>query len=177
MWRTLRRPPRECYAMIMALRHMLAIVLLPTVVVVVVPHWLMTSFAANDTRWDAGSPSGWISAIVGVAVFADGTLAPWDPTRALVSAGPYRHVRNPMISRVLAMLLGLAVIWGSVALGLCTLVFLLLNHIYFPASEEPGLRRRFGDSYMKYQKNVPRWIPRVTPWTGLVHRFSCTEGA
>jgi protein-S-isoprenylcysteine O-methyltransferase Ste14 len=36
----------------------------------------------------------------------EGTLAPWDPTRRLVVEGPYRRVRNPMITAVLAVLLG-----------------------------------------------------------------------
>ena len=35
-----------------------------------------------------------------------GTLAPWDPTRKLVVRGPYAHVRNPMITGVLAILIG-----------------------------------------------------------------------
>src|SRR5262245_63959705 len=35
-----------------------------------------------------------------------GTLAPWNPTQKLVVQGVYRHVRNPMISGVNAILLG-----------------------------------------------------------------------
>jgi hypothetical protein len=27
--------------------------------------------------------------------------------------------------------------------------------------EEPGLRRKFGESYEKYFESVPRWIPRL----------------
>ena len=30
--------------------------------------------------------------------------------------------------------------------------------------EEPGLQRRFGDDYRRYKANVPRWVPRATPW-------------
>jgi hypothetical protein len=26
------------------------------------------------------------------------------------------------------------------------------------------LERRFGDDYILYKKNVPRWIPRLNPW-------------
>jgi protein-S-isoprenylcysteine O-methyltransferase Ste14 len=39
-----------------------------------------------------------------------------------------------------------------------------INVIYIPLSEEPGLARRFGDDYLEYKRNVPRWIPRITPW-------------
>jgi len=43
----------------------------------------------------------------------------------------------------------------------------LVNAIYIPLVEEPGLERRFGDDYFLYKKNVPRWIPRLRPWEGL----------
>ena len=46
--------------------------------------------------------------------------------------------------------------------------FFITNAIYMLLSEEPGLARRFGDDYLLYKKNVPRWIPRVTPWTPLL---------
>jgi protein-S-isoprenylcysteine O-methyltransferase Ste14 len=89
----------------------------------------------------------------------------------LVAVGPCRHVCNPMICGVLAMLMALAIFWGSVALGIWTLIFLLINQIYFVMSEELGPRRRFGDSYVEYAKNVPRsasarrtWVQRPKPW-------------
>jgi protein-S-isoprenylcysteine O-methyltransferase Ste14 len=94
-----------------------------------------------------------------------GTLAPWDPTRHLVVEGPYRHVRNPMITAVLAVLVGEAALFGSSALLIWSALFLGLNWVYFALFEEPGLERRFGDDYRTYRRNVPRWIPRRTPWT------------
>ena len=30
--------------------------------------------------------------------------------------------------------------------------------------EEQWLIDRFGDSYREYRRNVPRWVPRLTPW-------------
>jgi protein-S-isoprenylcysteine O-methyltransferase Ste14 len=30
--------------------------------------------------------------------------------------------------------------------------------------EEPRLRQAFPDAYPDYMQNVPRWIPRLTPW-------------
>ena len=69
-----------------------------------------------------------------------------------------------MISGVLAMLLGETFLAGSWLIGAWALAFLLTNHAYFVLSEEPGLERRFGEGYRTYKANVPRWIPRLTPW-------------
>lgn len=95
-----------------------------------------------------------------------GTLAPWSPTKKLVIIGPYRHVRNPMISSVMMTLLGESIAFGSAGIFIWFLLFFGINHIYFVYSEEPGLEKRFGEEYITYKKNVPRWIPRLRPWTG-----------
>jgi protein-S-isoprenylcysteine O-methyltransferase Ste14 len=89
-----------------------------------------------------------------------GTLAPWDPTQRLVAVGPYRYVRNPMISGVAAVLSGQVLLTGSRMLALWLLVFVAINQAYFLLWEEPGLERRFGESYREYKARVPRWIPR-----------------
>lgn len=159
------------------LRHLLAILVLPFMVVVVIPFWLLGAFAAGDSRWAGGSPAIWIARALGglvllaglglfgwcVRLFAkvgQGTLAPWDPTRSLVAVGPYRLVRNPMISGVALMLIGQALLWGSRALGLWALAVIAINHAYFVLSEEPGLEQRFGEPYRQYKAAVPRWLPR-----------------
>ena len=98
-----------------------------------------------------------------------GTLAPWNPTQALVNSGPYLFVRNPMISGVGLMLLGEALIFRIPALGLWPLIFFIANVIYIPLFEEPGLRKRFGQVYLDYQQNVPRWLPRLTPWIPMAN--------
>src|SRR5262245_10670835 len=124
-------------------RHLLAILLCPFLAVVVVPYWLLTSWAAFDTPWGNVSSWEWLPRCVGVGLLAgglvlfswcvrlfarigQGTLAPWDPTRKLVAVGPYRYVRNPMISGVLSMLLGQVLIWGLMVVGvLAFFVFVL----------------------------------------------------
>jgi protein-S-isoprenylcysteine O-methyltransferase Ste14 len=160
-----------------ALRHLLAILLLPFLVVVVLPAWLRAAFAAVDTSWSGGSLRAWLPQLAGgllilagfglfgwcVLLFARlgrGTLAPWDPARNLVAVGPYRRVRNPMISGVVLMLAGQALVSGSWVTGAWAGLFLLINHLYFVLLEEPGLERRFGGPYRQYKARVPRWIPR-----------------
>lgn len=153
-------------------RHVVAILLLPFVATVAVPFLL-----AGDQDL-AAAPLvvlGGVSLSVGLWLFAStvtlfarvgrGTLAPWDPTSRLVVNGPYRRVRNPMISGVLFVLLGEAAILASPALLAWAGVFLAANALWMPLVEEPGLRRRFGADYEEYAAHVPRWLPRLTPWS------------
>lgn len=144
-------------------------------VVGVIPHLLRAAQAAGDTRWPPGAPLAWAGRLGGVGLFTAGlalfawtvrlfiqvgrgTLAPWDPTRALVAAGPYRWSRNPMISGVVLMLAGQALYAGSWKLGLYAAAVFAVNHIYFILSEEPALERRFGQPYRDYKARVPRWL-------------------
>jgi protein-S-isoprenylcysteine O-methyltransferase Ste14 len=101
-----------------------------------------------------------------------GTLAPWNPTQKLVTEGIYEYVRNPMISGVAFMILGESGAFGSLALLIFLLCFIVVNTVYFKLSEEPGLLKRFGDEYREYRKHVWMWIPRLKPWrpdSGMSH--------
>ena len=163
------------------LRQLSAIVLLPFVVAIVVPIFIIFSADAHNVGWGLPSPLVLLPSLLGCALIGlgvlfvyrtvflfategDGTLAPWDPPRRLLVRGPYRHVRNPMISGVLAVLLGETVLLGSVPLLAWFLVFFALNALSMPLIEEPILERRFGGDYVAYKRNVPRWMPRLKPW-------------
>jgi protein-S-isoprenylcysteine O-methyltransferase Ste14 len=158
-------------------RHLLSILLLPTMVAVVLPRWILSSAAAMDTRWPRTLATipvralGVVLMVAGVGLAAwcitlfarvgKGTLAPWDPTSKLVAVGPYRYTRNPMITGVATTLVGEALLTGSRLIALWALAFITLNHVYFLLSEEPGMARRFGESYAEYRRTVPRWLPRL----------------
>ena len=158
------------------IRHLIALVVLPFMVVLVIPRWLINWYGVA-TEWSSPSSSifghvlGGLFVLAGLSLFAwclylfavrgKGTLAPWDPPTRLVVTGPYRYVRNPMISGVLMILAGEALVHGSLTLGFWFLGFFLLNQVYFMILEEPMLERRFGEDYLAYKRAVPRWVPRL----------------
>jgi len=86
-----------------------------------------------------------------------GTLAPIDPPRFLVVQGLYRFTRNPMYNGVVALILGEAGLFRSVALVEYALLVLVLFHLFVFLYEEPALESQFGESYRAYRRAVPRW--------------------
>ena len=83
---------------------------------------------------------------------------------ALVVRGPYRYVRNPMISGVAFVLFGEAMMLRSVPHVGWALAFLVINLVFIPLFEEPGLEARFGEPYREYVRKVPRILPRLRTW-------------
>ena len=165
--------------MLWILRQLIAIAVLPFTVAVLVPIWLARQ---NGIALGVGSGLAQVLAQVGglclLAVGGGlflaslgrfvtegrGTLAPWDPPRRLVVQGPYRYARNPMISGVVLVLFGEALLLLSWPHLMWALIFLGINSVYIPLLEEPGLARRFGEGYREYCRHVPRLVPRLRPW-------------
>ena len=163
----------------MVIRHLLSIAALPFVVVVAVPVWLARRNGITLAVGASALPlltqlAGLLLLGVGLVLFVSslrrfategaGTLAPWDPPRNLVLHGPYRYVRNPMISSVVFMLFGEALVLRSEPQLQWALIFLAANLVHIPFIEEPQLERRFGAVYDEYRRNVPRLLPRLRPW-------------
>jgi protein-S-isoprenylcysteine O-methyltransferase Ste14 len=158
-----------------------AIAVLPGNVTIVVPAAILVFLDGPRIGWGLGGAAAVPIALLGLALIAagfsvwlwtvrlferigKGTLAPWDPTSKLVVAGPYRHMRNPMISAVATLLVGEAVFFGSPWILAWAGLFVAVNFAGFLLVEEPGLERRFGEEYRAYKRAVPRWLPRRDPW-------------
>jgi len=163
----------------MLLRHLLAVALLPFTAAVLIPVWLARRDGLRigldpGPGALAAQAAGLVLIGIGVTLFlatlrrfageGQGTLAPWDPPRRLVVRGPYRYVRNPMISGVLMVLAGEALVLLSRSHFMWALVFFVINALYVPLVEEPMLAMRFGESYKEYCRHVPRLVPRLRPW-------------
>lgn len=93
-----------------------------------------------------------------------GSPAPWNPINKLIIAGPYAYVRNPMLLGVFLFLGGECLMFQSWPLFYYLLIFIVINIIYFPLSEEKELYKRYGREYLEYKRNVPRFLPRLTPY-------------
>ena len=160
-------------------RHLLSVLLAPAMMTVFIPS--VIAAATGVEAPDLGTTRGWLSAIAGGLLIAlglgmlvwtvvlfdrvgEGTLAIGSPVK-LVVRGPYRHVRNPMMTGVFCIQLGTAIATMSPWLFGWFAVFFTAVLIAIRFVEEPHLRRRFGSDYDEYRRHVPRWIPRLTAWS------------
>ena len=145
--------------------------LLASVPIGLVP-WIISGWR-RQTPLIGGEPSRWIGVmllLVGLPLWGHavvrfvrqghGTPAPVAPPKRLVVTGPYRYVRNPMYIGVLAMIVGQALFLGSRGVVIYALCAGLGFHLFVVLYEEPTLRRRFGEEYLEYCRQVRRWLPR-----------------
>ncbi len=92
---------------------------------------------------------------------AKGTPVPISPPPALVDTGPYRYVRNPMLSGVFLILFGIAFLAGSPSLlFVFTPAFMGCSILEFKLIEEPELEKRLGKTYLDYKRRTPLLVPR-----------------
>lgn len=159
--------------------HLISVLIAPATMTVFIPALILafTGLEAPDPRTGAGlllMLTG--SVLIGVGLWflvwtvllfdrvGEGALAVGTPIH-LVVHGPYRYVRNPMMTAVFCLQLGTAAITASPWLLAWFALFCTLVVIAVPVFEEPHLARRFGAEYDAYRRHVPRWIPRLSAWT------------
>src|SRR2546422_6482031 len=82
------------------------------------------------------------------------------PTKALVTTGPYRLIRNPLYLGGFLIYLGIIVTIPSLFLAILGWIGLPIIYIGI-GREEKGLEGRFGEDYRRYRQTVPGWVPRI----------------
>lgn len=118
-----------------------------------------------------------LSLIIGGGVAAVGLLIRgWASghirkARVLATSGPYAFTRNPLYVGSFVMGVGFTIASGVWWLAL--LFILLFLGIYFPVMsvEKDDIRQIFGDDFGDYERNVPMFIPRLTPWQKTGEKF------
>jgi protein-S-isoprenylcysteine O-methyltransferase Ste14 len=85
-------------------------------------------------------------------------IVPFSPATSLVLGGPYRFTRNPMYLGMAGILLGAAILMGSLSPFAVIPAFMALIAERFIAPEEAMLERAFGRGYLDYKAKVRRWL-------------------
>jgi protein-S-isoprenylcysteine O-methyltransferase Ste14 len=105
-----------------------------------------------------------IWAAITLAVVGQGTPAPFDTVRRLVTRGPYAYVRNPLVIAAIGLGGAIGVVLGSVPVLAYIALSLLVWYAFVRPAEERDLARRFGDSWTDYARSVRAFRPRLTPY-------------
>jgi protein-S-isoprenylcysteine O-methyltransferase Ste14 len=88
----------------------------------------------------------------------------------VIVAGPFAHVRNPLYVGNLLTYIGVGVMSNALFpwLVLGAALWFLFQYSQIVSLEEEFLEKEFGASYLEFKRNVPRFIPRVPPYTHQV---------
>jgi protein-S-isoprenylcysteine O-methyltransferase Ste14 len=111
----------------------------------------------------------WISLIIGAVVTLPGILLRGlasghvKKNEELTTSGPYAYTRNPLYLGSLIMAIGFAIAARSIWVLIVMVV--MFEAIYLPVirAEERFLRSTF-PNFGEYAQNVPRLLPRLTPF-------------
>jgi protein-S-isoprenylcysteine O-methyltransferase Ste14 len=115
--------------------------------------------------WMPWAGVGTVAIGVGLAIWARMVLGSnWSGTamlkvgHAFIACGPYRIVRHPIYSGILAAVLGTAVVRGTIH-ALLAVPFCILSYFLKLRTEEDLLISQFGHDYLQYRRQVKALIP------------------
>lgn len=122
------------------------------------------NMAAGSVLFLLSSTLGVISGRI-MALKGEGTPLPMEAATQLVVTGPYAYIRNPMAVAGLGQGFSVALFLGSLPVALYVAVGMMVWHFFVRPEEEIFLTREFGEAYRVYQREVPCWVPRKTPYS------------
>lgn len=80
---------------------------------------------------------------------------------SLVTRGPYRVVRNPIFTFMVAAVLGLALLTPNAVALVAVAALVAAVEIQVKLVEEPYLERVHGDAYRRYRARTWRFVPGI----------------
>lgn len=89
----------------------------------------------------------------------------------LNTTGPYSLVRNPLYVGRIVNYTGMAMLSGSWAFAVITLLLSILIYERVSIYEEEFLRGKFGQAHADWAKDVPALFPRFHGWVKPKYRF------
>jgi len=95
--------------------------------------------------------------------------------KVLSTHGPYAFTRNPLYLGSFLIGLGFAIAAGPDRWWIFTAIFIaffVLVYFRVMRKEEDRLERLFGQEFRSYAAAVPRFLPRIPPWSDVTGRTS-----
>ena len=151
-------------------KNILFIIFIPGTAIILIPYWIIgghpllllkewsfiqyTALAPMLLGFFAFGQCIWLFATAG-----RGTPFPLDPPKILIVRGLYQYVRNPMYLGALLIIVGEAALFIMWRLIFYAGVIFICFHLFVVFYEEVNLRRKFGESYLRYCSSVHRWLP------------------
>jgi protein-S-isoprenylcysteine O-methyltransferase Ste14 len=138
--------------------------LLISIVAMAVLHFLLSARKIIPSPWNA---LGIVPIALGVAINivaddafrrAQTTVKPFEESTTLVMSGVFQISRNPMYLGFVLILVGVAVLMGSLTPYFVIPVFVILMDRVFIQVEEEMLEEKFGSAWLDYETRVGRWI-------------------
>jgi protein-S-isoprenylcysteine O-methyltransferase Ste14 len=86
------------------------------------------------------------------------TVKPFEKSSALITTGVFRVSRHPMYLGMILILLGIAILMGSLTPLIVIAIFTILIELVFVRTEEKMLEEQFGSSWYAYKNKVRKWI-------------------
>ena len=88
----------------------------------------------------------------------DTTVKPNKESDQLITCGVFKISRNPMYLGMVLILLGLAIILGSLSEFVVIPIFIYLLHKNFIQIEEKMLKEKFGNFWIEYKNTTRKWF-------------------
>ncbi len=89
---------------------------------------------------------------------AETNILPYNDPDKLVIHGPFKYSRNPMYLGLLTILLGMALLLGSIVSLFFPLLFFCVANWWYIPFEEKRMAITFGGEYKAYKSRVRRWV-------------------
>jgi protein-S-isoprenylcysteine O-methyltransferase Ste14 len=86
------------------------------------------------------------------------TVKPHQMPAHFIDFGPFILSRHPMYLGMMSILLGTAIMLGSIITFAFPILFVLIMEKMFIPMEEKNLEKKFGSKYLNYKRRVRRWI-------------------
>jgi protein-S-isoprenylcysteine O-methyltransferase Ste14 len=86
------------------------------------------------------------------------TVKPFQESAVLITDGVYRLSRHPMYLGFVLILLGLAILLGSLTPFLVVPIFAIVMDRVFVVVEEGMLEEKFGQAWLDYKSQTRRWV-------------------